>query len=533
MSEQSREEENAVRKALGLKALVDSCFGLRKQRWTHNDIQIATRFVTESAPLLPLSELEDKMVGYDTMKQLLYIYKRAAGKGLQEGLKASTTSIDVVVGYFARNGPGSPYMSALAVCREYALTDSVDLEHYSEKIDCLDTILERMDKDEFPINDRIEMASSAQRILSYIELGTSRKFRIELAKIERLVSLLESLKNEDPSFVTELFRLGCNMLVFVENNAWLQIKLIDALFAVPNRETQVKVVRNLNASIQIDQNVLLHRVVQHALELGCEEQLDDFLLLVAPLLLSPSKGLDKNWFLKQDKLLDLIFESAAKPTLGGARCIEVILVASLSDCERPNRFSEMEGQLVDLFAKAFSSPDIVLPLNTQYSNNKDVWQYYSNNKDVWYSCALAISQYQTIPAHVHDLIRFFVTQVCRSELPVAYRVQVFNILHAWLPSGDKPGIMDDKERAIFVNNVIWLHDPTRSNMYLRAQLHAVRSLVGQNVDVRFVLLMTWLRAPAVIPRLRDGSALRVLPADLLRLLAAMLRTVPKSFVRNM
>ena len=80
----------------------------------------------------------------------------------------------------------------------------------------------------------------------------------------------------------------------------------------------------------------------------------------------------------------------------------------------------------------------------------------------------------------------------------------------------------------WLNSVIWLNDLSRfreERTMTAAELDAVENLrklvrgapILPKYQVRVILLMTLLRAPAVLPRLRNSN-LRMLPLDLLRLL---------------
>ena len=88
--------------------------------------------------------------------------------------------------------------------------------------------------------------------------------------------------------------------------------------------------------------------------------------------------------------------------------------------------------------------------------------------------------------------------------------------------------------SLFVSNIIWMHDPSRytataSTEELKSAkdlLRAVRISCPVDAlyeyDVDMMLLMTWLRAPAVVGRLNNRTALTILKTDILHRLAEML-----------
>ena len=78
-----------------------------------------------------------------------------------------------------------------------------------------------------------------------------------------------------------------------------------------------------------------------------------------------------------------------------------------------------------------------------------------------------------------------------------------------------------------------MHDPSRYTAPSTKELESAKNLLRAmrqtepddglfKYDVDMILLMTWLRAPAVLDRLKTKSALTILKTDLLHRLAEML-----------
>ena len=152
-------------------------------------------------------------------------------------------------------------------------------------------------------------------------------------------------------------------------------------------------------------------------------------------------------------------------------------------------------------------------------------------------------RYATNPI-LHPLHELWNTQFVDNRYSWTYRHNVFNpsnsLARISLTESEvktKDGTSSPRETnhvlSHFMSNRIWMHDPSRyiatsPTEWRRAKnlLSSVRWTVSGDTlfkyDADMILLMTWLRAPAVVGRLKTKSALAILNTDLFQRLAEML-----------
>ena len=131
--------------------------------------------------------------------------------------------------------------------------------------------------------------------------------------------------------------------------------------------------------------------------------------------------------------------------------------------------------------------------------------------------------------YMEPLLEMWISQLVDSRYSWSYRALIATKL-------DRLGdIESERVRANLINNFIWISDPSRClpvDGTAERERSAARSLsksrkpreLRDDYDVSMILLLTWLRAPSVLDRLRTKSELACLPQDILRNLAMMLGT---------
>ena len=127
------------------------------------------------------------------------------------------------------------------------------------------------------------------------------------------------------------------------------------------------------------------------------------------------------------------------------------------------------------------------------------------------------------------LVKMFTSQVVDTRFLWLYRKLIFE--EAIKELVKRPSAL----RETLLNNVLWLKDQSRyaydgdnksEQRAAQAMMLEVQNYKPTNVmllsSIRLILLLTWLRAPAIVERLRTQPKLSLLYQDVLRRLAVML-----------
>ena len=494
----------------------------------------------EDDALYPVEELIDMYQDFDTILRFDSIAhaKLPAQRILILGL---------LLGYFERNGPGTPYLKALSL---FATVQSgfIFFRFDSSYDDVLkivlrsfDVVLNRVDRE--ASQDPADCAS----MLKSLAAGLSGLFYRE-----RLVlSIREEYFKKAISLCKTYPEADCRVLIGLYNVAYrlIGISIEDVTFQARLREELIKAFLEIKHPDQTKLEVLSawhvnpHDVPLFAfklLPLGLQlvrqmpDRVNAFLESVYGWLLTTR--LCFLLMLHMPEVMVLIEETASRESVPAVQCLLLCLTGEVRDLETQEDVFSAKCILLDAGVQITEESDFTLVESWQRRlllKAVELFSVPSPLTETEGAEKLRVIVQEIIADSkvdaLHPLLELWSTHLVDNRYSWTHRLTVFSREYQ-----GPPGSLSNSNR-------IWMHDSSRYSATSTKDLKIAASILKsirkrsrqdplRKYNVDLILLLTWLKAPVILQRLKTTSKLALLNTDILRRLARMIGSNTKDIL---